>query len=135
MDYHLTRKSNLISAVSAFSCSKSPLTMTEDRSQRSGFVCKLAICCTVCGKSANIINPYCDHDLEVNGRSVLVAKAIGKGQPGLATFSGLMAPVNPTNSGYYSSSLARQTGKEREASFFRVVAILHEGHLLTSYQM
>ena len=50
----------------------------------------LAICCSVCGKLACITDPYNDDNLDVNRRSVLAMRTIGKGRAGLATFSGMM---------------------------------------------
>ena len=43
-DYHLIKMSNLKRAVSAFSCCGSPLSVTEDRTSRRGFVVKMALC-------------------------------------------------------------------------------------------
>ena len=54
----------------------------------------LTICCSVCGKSACITDPYNDGDLDVN-RSVLAMRTIGKGRAGLATFSGMMGMKPP----------------------------------------
>ena len=69
--------------------------MTEDRTSRRGFVVKMAICCTVCGKKSKIIDPYCEDDLEVNHRSVLASRVMGKGRSGLATFAGMMGMLPP----------------------------------------
>ena len=42
-DYHFIRASSLMRAISAFSCCGTPLTLTEDRRSRRGFVVKMAI--------------------------------------------------------------------------------------------
>ena len=87
-DYHLIQLRNLTEAVGTFSCCRTPLSVTDDRSARRGFVSRLSINCTVCGKSAVLTNPYSAEDLKVNTRSVLAARAIGKGSAGLATLLG-----------------------------------------------
>ena len=89
-------------AVSAFTCCGSPLTISEDRRSRRGFVVKMAICCTVCGKSSKIMDPYSEEDLQVNTRSVLAARTIGKGRNGLATFAGMMGMPPPLTRSHIS---------------------------------
>ena len=77
---HLIPLGSLQGAVSAFTCSVSPLTVVEDRNQRSGLVTKLSICFSVCGKSYAITDPYQKRDLETNTKSVLAMRVIGKGR-------------------------------------------------------
>lgn len=101
-DYHLIKMSSLMKAVSAFSCCGSPLSVSENRSSRRGLVVKIAICCSVCGKKSVLTDPYSDEDLEVNQRSVLAARAIGKGRQGLATFTGMMGMLPPVASQHYT---------------------------------
>lgn len=120
-DYHFIRFSNLAKALKAFTCCCSPLTLTEDRSRRRGFVCKLEICCSVCGKSSNITNPY---NTEVNSRSVLAARAIGKGRADLATFAGMMGippPVANINFVYHEERLAKATEVVKQQNSARML--------------
>ena len=77
---HLIPLGSLQGAVSAFACYDSPLAVAEDRNQRRGLVSKLSICCSVCGKSSAITDPYQKRDLETNTKSVLGIRAIGKGR-------------------------------------------------------
>ena len=90
---HLIPLGSLQGAVSAFTCYGSPLAVVEDRNQRRGLVSKLSICCSVCGKSSAITDPYQKRDLETNTKSVLTMRAIGKGRAGLETFCGMMGHV------------------------------------------
>ena len=62
--FHLIPLGSLQGAVSAFTCCGSPLAVVEDRNQRRGLVSKLSICCSVCGKSSTITDPYQKRDLE-----------------------------------------------------------------------
>lgn len=96
-DYHLMK--NLMRAIGAFSCCGTPLTIKEDRSQRRGFVSKLDISCSVCGKSSSIQDPYDNNDLQVNTRAVLASS--GHGLAGLAEFAGMMGMVPPLTSKHY----------------------------------
>ena len=77
---HLIPLGSLQGAVSAFTCCGSPLAVVEDRNQRRGLVSKLSICCSVCGKSSAITDPYQKRDLETNTKFVLAMRAIGKGR-------------------------------------------------------
>ena len=56
---------------------------------------KTALYCTAYGKSSKIMDPYYEEDFRVNTRSMLAAKAIGKGRNGLATFAGMMGRPLP----------------------------------------
>ena len=79
----------------------------------------------MCGKKSFITNPYCDGDLEVNGRSVLAARAVGNGIADLATFAGIMGMPAPVAANHFSlreREIAFTTKKERKASFERAVA-------------
>ena len=100
-DVFLIPRKNLLSAVSAFSCCGSPLTITEKRAQRRGCVTKLMICCSVCGKTSDLLNPYRSEDLELNTRSVLAARMAGLGRAGLANFSGMMGMLPPLAPSHY----------------------------------
>ena len=84
-DLHLIKLGSLQGAVSAFSCCGSPLTITEDRKNRRGLASNLSISCSVCGKSSAITDSYCQKDLEVNSKSVLAMRAIGKERIALET--------------------------------------------------
>ena len=128
-DYHLIRMSNLKRAVSAFSCCGSPLSVTEDRTSRRGFVVKMAICCTVCGKKSKIIDPYCEDDLEVNRRSVLALRVMGKGRSGLATFAGVMGmlpPLTQTHHSYHYDHIKRATEAEKQSNMSAAAALLRK---------
>ena len=81
-------------AVGQFSHCGSPLHITEDRRTRIGFVIKMDLCCLVCDKTANIMDPYSNDDLQVNTRAILAAR-IGRGRNGLATFAGTMGMPPP----------------------------------------
>ena len=125
-DLHLIRMGSLQRAVSAFSCSSSPLTVTEDSNSRRGLVSKLSISCSVCGKSSTITDSYSKKDLEVNSKYVL-AMRVGKGRGALETFSGLMGMLPPISQPAYSSrnkKLLVVSQKERGASCS--VAELHK---------
>ena len=123
-DLHLIRMGSLQRAVSAFSCCSSPLTVTEDRNSRRGLVPKLSISCSVCGKSSAITDPYSKKDLEVNSKSVLAMRVVGKGRGALETCSGLMGMLPPISQPAYSShkKLLVVSQKEREASCSAAVA-------------
>ena len=84
-DLHLIKLGSLQGAVSALSYCGSPLIITEDRKNRRGLVSNLSISCSVCGKSSAITDSYCQKDLEVNSKSVLAMRAIGKGRTALET--------------------------------------------------
>ena len=117
-------------AIGAFSCCGSPLTVTEDRSSRRGLVVKISICCNTCGKKSSLTDPYNDEDLEVNRRSVLAARTIGKGRSGLATFTGMMGMVPPTTQTHYAShnmALKAATEAERQANMSAAAAFLRQG--------
>ena len=77
---HLIPLGSLQGAVSAFTCCGSLLTVIEDRNQRRESVSKLSICCSVCGKSSAITDPYRKRDLETDTKSVLAMRAICKGR-------------------------------------------------------
>ena len=128
-DYHLIRMSNLKRAVSAFSCCGSPLSVTEDRTSRRGFVVKMAICCTVCGKKSKITDPYCEDDLEVNSRSVLASRVMGKGRSGLATFAcvmGMLPPLTQTHHSYHYDDIKRATEAEKQSNMSAAAALLRK---------
>ena len=117
---HLIPLGRLQGAVSAFTCYGSPLAVVEDRNQRRGLVSKLSICCSVCGKSSAITDPYQKRDLETNTNSVLAMRAIGKGRAGLETFCGMMGMLPPVSQRAYTTEnqkLFVASGEEREASF------------------
>ena len=77
---YLVALGSLQGVVSVFTCYGSPLAFVEDRNQRRGLVFKLPICCSVCGKSSAITDPYQKRDLETNTKSVLAMRVIGKGR-------------------------------------------------------
>ena len=119
-DLHLIKQGSLQGAISAFSYCGSPLTITEDRKNRRGLVSNLSISCSVCGKSSAITDSYCKKDLEVNNKSVLAMRAIGKGRTALETFCGLMGMLPHSTKQAYASDnkkLYDSSLKEREASF------------------
>ena len=100
-DYHLIPLKNLMRAVGVFTCCGSPLTVSEDRKARRGFVSKLMISCTVCGKSSAITDPYQEEDQEVNTRSFLAARMTGQGRARLVTFAGMMGMLPPLHNSNY----------------------------------
>lgn len=101
--YHLFQMKSLIRAVGAFTCCGSPLTVTEDRKARRGFVSKVMIACSVCGKTSAITDPYQEEDQKVNTRAILAARTAGQGRAGLATFTGMMGMLPPLHPSNYSS--------------------------------
>lgn len=128
-DFHLIRVGSLQRAASAFSCCDTPLKVVEDRSSRRGLVSKLAIVCEVCGKSSTISDPYCQEDLATNTRSVLAARAIGKGRTALETFCSLMGLSAPTTAPAFSvhnKKLEAVCQRERECSFAAAAAELRK---------
>jgi hypothetical protein len=106
---------NLMNAVSVFSCCGSPLTVKEDRRSRRGFVMKLAIVCSACGKTGTIMDPYKDEDLQVNTRAVLAARTAGKGRTGLSHFAGVMGMLPPLHSSHYAVHSSKVLVATREA--------------------
>lgn len=89
----------------------------------------VAICCNICGKRALVSDPYDSSDLEVNGRSVLAMRAIGRGRTGLATFCGMMSmppPVSPRHYSSYNLKLKEASDVEREKSMSAAAAHLRE---------
>ncbi len=104
-----------MNAVSVFSCCGSPLTVKEDRRSRRGFVTKLAIICSVCGKTGTIMDPYKEEDLQVNTRAVLAARTAGKGRTGLSHFAGMMGMLPPLSQSHYSVHSTKVLMATREA--------------------
>ena len=90
-------------AVSAFTCCGSPLAVVEDRNQRRGLVSRLSICCSVCGKSSAITDPYKKRDLETNTKSMLALRAIDKERAGLETSCGMMGMLPPVPQRAYTT--------------------------------
>ncbi len=128
-DFHLIRMGCLQRAASAFSCCSSPLTVTEESNSRRGLVSKLSISCSVCGKSSAITDPYSKKDLEVNSKSVIAMRVVGKGRGALETFSGLMGMLPPISQPAYSSHNKKLLDvflKEKEASCSAAVAELRK---------
>ena len=130
-DYHFIRASSLMRAISAFSCCGTPLTLTEDRRSRRGFVVKMAICCKVCGKESVIMDPYSSDDLEVNTRSLVAARMMGKGRNGLATFAGIMgmpSPLTRPHISLHNEVIQRASSSESQANMLAAAAHLREMH-------
>ena len=87
----------------------------------------LAICCSVCGKSACITDPYNDDDLDVNRRLVLAMRTIGKDRAGLATFSEIMGMKPPITKPCYNTrnqELLVASKVECQENFNRAAALL-----------
>ena len=116
-DYHLIRMKNLMNAVSAFTCCGSPLTVKQDRRSRRGFVVRLDIVCSVCGKTSNIMNPYREEDLQVNTRAVVAARSAGKGRTGLCHFAGMMGMLPPLHQSHYATHSSKVLVATREACY------------------
>ena len=126
---HLIHLGSLQGAASAFTCCGSPLAVIEDRNQRRRLVTKLAICCSVCGKSSAITDPYQKRDMETDIKSVLAMRAIGKGRAGLETFCGMMGMLPPVSQRAYTTQnqkLFVVSGEEREATFADAAAELRK---------
>ena len=102
-DSLLFKPSSLSKRISVFSCCESPLTVTVEPSSRRGLVTQVAICCSVCGTYALVTDPYNEDDLEMNGRSVLTMRSIGRGRARLATFCGMMGMPPPISDSNYST--------------------------------
>ena len=79
-DTLLFKPSSLSKRIGVFSCCGSPLAVTVKPSIRRGLVAQVAICCKICDTSALVVDPYDDADLEMNGRSVLAIRSIGRGR-------------------------------------------------------
>lgn len=88
---------------------------------------KMAICCTVCGKSSKIMDPYSPEDLKVNTRSVVAARTISKGRNGLATFVGIMGMPPPLARAHvvlHNELIHDATTQESQASMLAAAAHL-----------
>ena len=86
-------------------------------------------CCSVCGKSSAITDPYQKRDLETSTKSVLVMELQGKGRAGLETFCGMMGMLPPVSQRAYTTQnqkLFVASGEEREASFADAAAELRK---------
>ena len=118
-DTLLFKPSSLSKRISVFSCCGSPLTVTVEPSSRRDLVTQVAICCSVCGTYALVTDPYDEDDLEMNGRSVLVMRSIGRGRAGLATFCGMMGmppPISDSNYSVHNKKLKLVCDSERTVS-------------------
>lgn len=76
-----------------------------------------------------ICDPYCEADLEVNRRSLVAMRAIGKNRSALVAFTGLIgmnAPVAPRHYSNYNKKLAEASMAEREANMSSGAAVLHK---------
>lgn len=118
-DTLLFKPSSLSKRIGVFSCCGSPLTVTVEPSSRRGLVTQVAICCSICGTYALVADPYDEDDLEMNSRSVLASRSIGKGRAGLATFCGMMGmppPISGSNYSIHNKKLKVACDAEREVS-------------------
>ena len=82
-----------------------------------------------CGTSALVVDPYDADDLEVNGRSVLAMRTIGKGRTGLATFCGMMGMPPPISANHFSThnqKLKVACNQEREANMSVAAALIRK---------
>lgn len=90
---------------------------------------KLAFCCTMCGKTSVITDPHSEDDLQVNSRSVLAGRVMGKGRAGVATYHGMMGmlpPVTQQHYSYYNESIQYASEAERETSCAAAAAHLRK---------
>ena len=129
-DTLLFKPSSLSKRISVFSCCGSPLTVTVEPSSRRGLVTQVAICCNICGTYALVTDPYDDDDLEMNGRSVLAMRSIGRGRAGLATFCGMMGmppPISDSNYSTHNKKLKLACDKERSANQSAAAPVAHVG--------
>ena len=76
--------SQAVSEIGMCSVCKSSLTLRESLVSRRGIVSKLVICCTVCDKKAVISDPYAPDAKQLNSRSVMAMRAIGRGKTSLS---------------------------------------------------
>ena len=103
--------------------------MTVKPSNRRGLVVEVAICCKICGTSALVVDPYDADDLEVNGRSVLAMRTIGRGRTGLATFCGMMGMPPPISANHFSThnqKLKVACNQEREVNMSAAAALIRK---------
>ena len=80
----------------------------------------IEIHCTACIWSTKLTNPYSEADLEVNKRSIVAARAIGRGRSGLATFTGLMGMLPPISYPHYMAhcqKIKMSTEEEKQSNF------------------
>ena len=92
---------------------------------------KMAICCKVCGKESVIMDPYSSDDLEVNTRSLVAARMMGKGRNGLATFAGIMGMPSPLTRPHillHNEVIQRASSSESQANMLAAAAHLREMH-------
>ena len=74
-------------------------------------------------------NSYSEEDLEVNLRSVLAARAIGRGRTGLATFTGFMGMLPPISRAHYMShteQIRKATEEEKKSNLSAAAAHLRK---------
>ena len=72
-----------------------------------------------------LTNPYSEEDLEVNQRSVLPVRAIGRGRSGLTTFTGFMGMLPPISQAHYISHTEqiRRQQKRRSQTCLRCCSL------------
>ena len=110
---------------------KSSLALRESLVSRRRIVSKQVICCTVCDKKAAISDPYAPDAKQLNGRSVMAMRAIGRGQTSLQSFCGLMdilPPVAAPSYKQHNKQLAQHSMEVATSNMLAASAHLHHLH-------
>ena len=85
----------------------------------------IEIHCILCTWSTKLTNQYSENDLEIKKRSVVAAKAIGRGRSGLATFTGLIGMLPPISYPHYMAhcrEIKKSTDEEKQLNFSAAAA-------------
>ena len=101
----------------------------EDFGARKGLVTKMMIACTNCEFERFLSDPGSSQGTEVNYKSVLAMRMIGKGREGLATVSAIMdlpPPLTHSSFSSYNDKLLEDSFLHREKSFKAATDHLHD---------
>ncbi len=109
----------------------SPITVAEDYSLRKGLVTEISIYCTSenCTFKRFLSDPRSSLASDINFKSVLAIKMIGKSREGLATVTAIMhlpPPLSHTSYGRYNVKLLEATSLHCKKSFIAASTHLHD---------
>ena len=105
----------------------------EDLSSRRGLVSTLKISCTnaLCKREGKILDPMSSEGKNLNTRSVMGMRSIGRGRTSLETFCGMMdmlPPLGSTPYSRYNQSLSEMSLEVAESNMRDASAYLRRQH-------